>query len=546
MWIIFKTLFHNSHGFSEVTVNSFNNVVKLMIPQDQMLTSLVNSKIEARAVRLCSAMLLSGTYSMIKLKSVLIQKIKEAFNPCDLTRQALKTLHEFGLKSGYNQLLNMDHIEMEFKHSNQVQLVSRKFAVLVPESYDRLSSFNIASLGGHAYYSWNIFRMDDFDFTTKEYSISPRLKQYWFEDKSPVSTNPVLDYKATNDADACDGVATELTWIRPRMISSKRGSSRQICRSSDEQVLQGFMRCSKSKKMELALEDKELEIDSIETLFEYQEMIDKTYCFDASCYDKLKSKEQELAELKPKVAGTKYDDAYVLFHGLTNIESSLYDRNHSELDFKNFYSAPNAMVMKCYKSEYEHDLELKNLIKSLGCQFSCLPKYILPQDIEASMMNDDSCSSDRNSSEILVVQGVCSMCYLVVNNDVTTLRTLINYYNGTPDSQGKHTYSKKRTMSNSSQMALSENLVLILYGFESEIAEFKANNKDILQTFGKIITLSKSFDVDVLQLQAVQRKSPPLYAKSSESTSCSNEQEITRELVSIPFIENRLYSIVNN
>ena len=471
------------------------------LAQDMVVCALRLNKMDAQIVRICTAILLSGTYSSSKIKAVLVQKVDESIQKSDLLRQFLKIVHEFGLKAGYHRILNMDHIESEMKTSNELHHISRQFSVLVPEDLDRLTSFGVVSKYGLSFYSWSVFRMDDFDFSTNQYSISPKLKLNWFDDKSPQQnlTIPEDNLKAPEeDPNITREIhLNDLIWIRPT-ISSKKGSMRHISRSSDDQTMLNFSKPGRPSRTNLEVEQKDLDIDNIEALFDFQSSLEETKPFDDSCYDKLRLKEAQSSDFKSR-CGSRCDDSYVLFYGLTHMEPSLYERELSQFSLKNFYSNPPVLLMKCYQSSYEDDVELRNLVRSLGCAFTCLPTYLLPEVAAPPTPLDTPGLSPHQlpSSDIILVQGVSSMCYAVIDQDLKTLQRLL-------DDPRRLLQPGKTGTSPSSTAAAGTYPLLILYGFEAEIEEFKTKNILMVKQFDRVISLAKSFDVDVLQVQVTQ------------------------------------------
>lgn len=508
-----------------------------------VFSSLKASKLDNQTVRLCTAMLLTGSYSASRIKQILVQKIEESFQQSDFFRQVLKTIHEFGLKSGYNRILNLDYMRSEMETSNQIQTRSRQFSFLTPYTQDRLSSFSIVSKYGLAFYSWQIFRMDDFDFSTKEYSISPQLKLNWFEEKSP-PPNLIFteDTKELDDAPVLtpEHQLNDLVWLRPRGLSSRKGSTKNILRSSDEAGLLNFSKVNKSPSKGEDFDLKDLDTENIDALFDFQEQIELEHPFEDKVYQKLKNHDPFPPEVKATVSGTRYDDSLSFFHGLAYISPSLYDKEIIDVSPDRFFSNPPVIIMKVYSGQGV-DYELSNLIRSLGRKFNCLPQYLLPEKLasQCHLASPDHSPTKRNKGNLTVLQGVSSMCYVVVDNDPKLLQTLIDH-SSEMFKESKHCMSPYLS-TNSNALP-----VLILYGFEQEIEEFKTNNPDVLRKFDRIVALSKTFDVDVLQLQVTQLI--VLNQKGSQGFSSKWPQErlVTRELVTLPFIENRLYSIITN
>lgn len=537
-----KTFLFNSHGYYESAIRSFNCVLNHVLNQDLVLAVLKAEKLDHKLISLYTVLLLMGTYSSQKLKQVLTQKVEESFQKGELQRHFLKTIHEFGLKAGYHQILNIDHIQRELGISNEIQHRSKQLAIMIPDYQERLSTFNIVSKYGLAFYSWNVYRMDDFDFSIKEYSISPKLKLNWFDEKSP-QQNFVIPEEQTKEPEEDPMITKEIhlndmIWVRPRTLSSKKGSTRQILRSSDEATVLNFSKAGRSESKNLDIDHKDVDIDNIDTLFDHQETIESLHPFDHSCYESLRLKEPSSPEQKQKVEETRFDDSYVLFHGLTHIGPSLYDRVNNEFSIKNFYSSPPVLVMKAYKSCYDEDIELINLVKSLGCPFNCLPEVLLGEEVSRFIKNASPSQSPlkKSNSELVLVQGVSSMTYAIINNNDKLLHALIE--------QSKVQLQSVKS-SNSPLLVPTSGMLpaLVLFGFDQEIEEFKTKNSDLLRQFEKIITLSKSFDVDVLQLQVTQICTKNNY-KSSSTSKWPNERLLTRELVNVPFIENRLYTII--
>ena len=505
MTTIYKTFFFNSHEFSDSAIQSFNCVLVNTLIQDSVLSSLRSTQMDGQIVKLCVGMLLTGTYSSSKIKTILIQKVEESSLRNELFRQCLKILHEFGLKAGYHLLHNLDNINDKLKYSHEIHHPSRQLAVIVSEYQERLNSFSITSKNGLSFYSWNVFRMDDFDFTLKEYAISPKLKPNLFDDRSPQITNlTTINEDAAILVEDDSFFAKEiqfndLIWIRPKNSASKMGSTRQITRSSGDQGSLNFMRYNKTMKSSLDIEQKEIDIDNIDLIFDTQDHIEDTCTFDDSCYDKLIQEDKNDIEDKDSPSVSRYDDTYALFHGLSDIGPSSFDKSASQYSIKSFVASNPIFVMKCFNSRASEDPELRNLLKSLGCNFECLSQNLLPSNLLQYFGCDGAVltSSQNFPSETLVVQGVNAMSYIIIDNDTNLLRSLLN------ESTKNNSLDNPSSSPNLKSIGGSFPFV-ILYGFEVEIEDFKNNNTGIIRSFNKVISISKSFDVDVLKMQVTQ------------------------------------------
>lgn len=505
MLAVYRVFLFNTRQFSTIAVQSFNCVLRNTTVHELVFNSLSSCIADELVVKLSMFMLLVGTYEQSIIAKILIERINKSKNPKDLVSICIKIFHEFGLKAGFTKRLNLDFTHEQIMSSvNHYRQPSERFTYLWPKYHERLNSFNLVSRVGCAFYAWNVFRMDDFHFTMKEYSISPKLKINWIDEKSPpmlalnIERVPIEEEEGEDEAE--DIKINELIWIRPKGQSrcSKYGSQRQL-RSSLDGTNPFNTKNRSSFKPEPEDSYKEIDIESMDAIFDCQLNIEENNQFDSSMYEPLINKQsQEERGDKQEITGNSYDDCHLLFHGLArDIQYSALDSESSMGDF--FRNTKVVMLMKCYKSSYRDDQELRNLVKSLGTRFECLPDLVLPYSVPKNPIGTTKNSLDQKTyhKEVIVIQGIGSLTYVIIDNDHEVLEKMM----ADPVEVLESSCGNK---SPNFCIEKSHLPFLILYGFDTEIEDYKKSHLQTLNQFSKIIGLSKSFDVDVLQMKVTQ------------------------------------------
>lgn len=506
---VYKVFLFNTRKFSPIAIQSFNCILRNTTVHEIVFNSLNSCIADDLVVKICMFMLLIGTYEQAKIAQILIDRISSSTQSRDMMAICIKILHEFGMKAGLGKKLNLDYIHEKIGCSvNHYRQPSERFTYLWPKYHERLNSFNLLSRVGYAFYSWNVFRMDDFHFTMKEYSISPKLKVNWIDEKSPpmMALNcqeiPIDEEDEDNEIevnDESDVKINDLIWIRPKnkAKSSRFGSQRQL-RSSLDGTNSFYTRSRTSIRNEKETDFKEIDIESMDAIFDSQNQIEDENIFDASTYESLIDNDIMNCNIdKLEITGNSYDDSHLLFHGLSR--DNHYTTADSECSMTDFFRNSRVVIlMKCYVSNYDEDQELKNLVNSLGTKFQCLPDIVLPYSVpRVSRSKRSLIDTDLSPTEVIVVQGFGAVTYIIVDNDQETLEEIIG--NPTQNMNSPRAFKSPYYFSDKSRLPF-----LILYGFENEIENYQYSQEPTVRKFNRIISLSKSFDVDVLQVKVTQ------------------------------------------
>ena len=180
----------------------------------------------------------------------------------------------------------------------------------------------------------------------------------------------------------------------------------------------------------------------------------------------------------------RLDDQHIYFYGMAKrLDSGKDQASLAAFELAKLYK-PEILIyaMKCYTSTYSQDAEWRNLVKALGVR--CDSPLIT-----TSRPSQSAQESASDMLDPLVLKSSDGVYYSFINNDIEKLKRCLSELED--EQKQKNQY-------------LNHMNFLILFGSEVEVMHFREVHFEVMRNYQKIILVTKTFDLHVLQMQVIK------------------------------------------
>jgi len=553
-----NTLFLNfltlSHKYCTKSVFNLNYLLKQSISYEIILSALRTSIHEKVTLDVIAFMLLCDSYEYSKLKNILIQRIEDSRNSYELIPLFLNFLQKHYLVRPFKNILNLERVEAMLKDIRAYcQLKGKRTIAMMPQQCS-FNKIHICNTLNSVFSTWKIFRADDFDFggvdVKSRYELAKNRRGVTEEQEATTNpiNNEIAEPKEEDEVPKpriedvnLDMPIPEIVHMRPKLRSSRKSIE------SNPSILYD----SSSRKISLCFTEKELKMPSsglldhqdvsdkgpwdgnnVDWIFELQEGIELSFPYaNSMLHDSSNSGNSD----SPKVAGAskqqpgkskeepacnmcKRDDEHIFFHGLGN-SSSLHvaqTKGCMDISTEGASLTPKEVYLVVNCCSDNKPAEWNSLKKGLGIQFNteCI-----------GVVEKRPPSSGETSPKLLsTIVSFENTTYVCVNSP-----------------------TKLASISTDLTVPPSQRYV-VLYGQADEIIEYKNQNISTLCKYDRVISLTKTYDIYVLQFEVTQVticltqvvRSVSQNSDKKDRADKFKEKLHLRELVSVAVVDKRL------
>ena len=494
---LFMNYYIVSDCFRAKSQASLNFILKRSIGIEVILNCLRQSPNEMKVIEGIFMSLLFETVEYAKLKPILLTRLENSSISVNFCDKWIECIHSFLMSVSNRQIVNLKCLEEITRgcRENYFVKASRKSWVLVPNQ-QFFCTYYLTSPSTNLY-RWDVFLIDDlrldnrskkYDFRAEKVAeeeeanlISPRK----LEDEPPELRSIFKQARASVE----DLYLTGMLEIKQKKKSSiSFDSSKNLKNFNDE--LQSptqytpLNSATKKKTKANKVAISQLEADSIDEIFRIQLQIEADIPAElAEKHMSCQPSKVQIDSWSPQYK-CRLDDQHIYFYGMAKrLDSGKDQASLAAFELAKLYK-PEILIyaMKCYTSTYSQDAEWRNLVKALGvrCDSSL---------IATSRPSQSAQESTSDMLDPLVLKSSDGVYYSFINNDIEKLKRCLSELED--EQKQKNQY-------------LNHMNFLILFGSEVEVMHFREVHFEVMRNYQKIILITKTFDLHVLQMQVIK------------------------------------------
>ncbi len=533
---LFMNYYIISDCFRAKTQASLNFILKRSIGIEVILNCLRLSPNEMKVIEAIFMTLLFETVEYSRLKPILLMRLENSSTTVNFCNKWIECLHSFTMSVSNRQIVHLKGLEDLIKvcRENYFVKASPRSWVLVPNQVF-FSSYYLTSPSTNLY-RWDVYQIDDLRLDSRSKKYHFRAEKTALEEETSLISPRKLEEEPEQPrsifkqarASVEDLYLTGMLEIKQKKKSSiSFDSSKNLKFITDElenpahytPINSATKKSYRANKKAIS----QLEADSIDEIFRIQSQIEADIPAETAdkqaCYQSSKA---QFDCLSPQFK-CRLDDQHIYFYGLAKLLDSGKDHaNLAAMQLAKLYK-PETLIfsMKCYSSNYSLDAEWRNLVKALGVRCDsplislCRPSH--PAQESANEIPDP-----------LVLKSSDGVYYSFINNDIEMLK------------QGMTDLENEQKQKNQYLNHLS---FLILFGSEADVMRFREEHFEVMKSYQKIILITKTFDLHVVQMQVI--KVPSAHQLLRGLTAKKQiEKQHTRELVNIGCLDRRIRLLV--
>lgn len=476
-------------------------ILKRSIGTDMILSCLRLSPNEAKVIEAIVMSLLFETVEYGRVKSILLTRLENSAVPVNFCEKWLECLHGLAMSISNRQIVNLRCVEDLIKacRENYFIKASQKSRILVP--YQALFCTYYLTCPSTNLYRWDVFQADDLrlDSRQRKYQFraekncqeeelnpnSPRRP----EDESPLPRSILKQARASVEDLYLTGML-EIKHKKKSSISFDSCKNLKIIQDELQSPAQYTPVSSATKKTYRANKEaiSQLEADSIDEIFRIQSQIESEIPAESPDKHSVWQASKPQLDCQSPQQKCRLDDQHIYFYGLAKMLDAGPDRaGLAAVQLAKLYK-PEILIfaVKCYASSYSQDAEWRNLVKALGVR--CESPLICG--------GSPAPAPPEPAAEVpdpLVLKSSDGVYYSFINNDIAQLR------------RGLSELEAEQRQRNQYLNHLS---FLVLFGSEAEVMRFREEHFDVMKNYQKLILITKTFDLHVLQMQVIKVRPP--------------------------------------
>ena len=493
-----------ANSYSYKNLENLNFILKTTLGADLIVSCLRQCQEEAKMVQAVILVILCGTVDYSKISTVFTQRIENSVTPNLMFEKFLECVHTYGFSSKKREIFNLGRLEEIAQESIEVYEIKANHGcyIMIQEGV-HFDSYSVTSNKNNIY-RWEVFQMDDLKFDccvehkfnlglqnsiAEEPMGSPRRKEAY--EKEEESTNK-LQREGFNGLSL--SVFGELKVGKKSSITFDSSKNLRISLDGLQSPVPYTPLNSASKRTFESTRRviSDLDYDSVDSIFEAQESIEEGIEYDQHKLNPeyyLFGKDEALKGKKDHATNCRMDEQHAFFHGIAcrqDYKEISIGFQAKQLFSKFFKPSEVILTYKCYSSRFSEDPEFRNLTRALGVP--CDPSLVDGGWNEMNPSIDLTMKQAEEQGDCMMLKNQGEIYFYFMNSKLDLLKRILE--------ERPNIGNKKDPSSVSS--------VLILYGNELDITNFREKNLEILRKFTRLIILNKTYDYHVVHMKIIE------------------------------------------